>query len=163
MGIDLSQLLQAVIAPTLTYLMLDSPAAEQLVLGTAIQESNAGTYLIQIRGPAVSPWQLEPATVADLYARVPERFAEKLAAFAMPSVSALAQLPGNLYLACALCRLRYYVDPAPLPDAGDAPALAAYYKRVYNTVLGAATIEEVTKSMTSAVQAYDTYKQAIIT
>ena len=51
-----------VIRPALRALDLWSPAAEDLVLGTAAQESGLA-YLRQIGGgPALGLWQIEPAT-----------------------------------------------------------------------------------------------------
>jgi hypothetical protein len=47
------------------------------------------------------------------------------------------QLTTNLKFACAIARLRYWMDPHPLPSIHDPAAMGAYWKRVYNTPLGA--------------------------
>ena len=62
-----SQTLALVIRPALEKLSLWSLSAEELVRGTAIVESGL-TYLKQHGdGPALSFWQVEPATHDDLY------------------------------------------------------------------------------------------------
>lgn len=64
-------LLQDVIRPALAVIGLQSVAAEQLLLGTAAAESRLGTYLHQQgNGPALSPWQIEPATHEDVWRNV---------------------------------------------------------------------------------------------
>ena len=52
------------------------------------------------------------------------------------------QMVWNLAYATAMARVKYYRDSEPLPDASDIPALAAYWKRVFNTPLGKGTEEE---------------------
>ena len=49
---------------------LYSPAAVNLLLGTAAQESGFGTYLRQVKGPALSVFQIEEATFLDLRERM---------------------------------------------------------------------------------------------
>ena len=44
--------------------------------------------------------------------------------------------------ACAMARLKYSMDPMPLPDHNDIEAVYNYYKRIYNTPLGASTYEK---------------------
>jgi hypothetical protein len=53
MGIRSYDLRQYVIRPTLQRLGLWSLAAENLLLGTAAQESKLGYYLHQLEGPAL--------------------------------------------------------------------------------------------------------------
>ena len=42
----------------------------------------------------------------------------------------------------AICRLCYYRAPGALPDEGDPEGQARYWKRYYNTPLGAGTVEK---------------------
>jgi hypothetical protein len=139
----LTQLRMLVIIPTLGFLGVDSPAARTLVLGTAAHESQ-GRYIQQLGGgPALGFWQIEPATEQDLLANfIPgSRFDLPLTRLrTTASFSQDGDLAGNLFYGCALCRLIYYRDPEPLP--ADLPGLAAYWKRVYNTPLGAGTVDE---------------------
>ncbi len=57
---------EQIIRPVLVRLDMHSEAAENLVLGTAIHESNL-THLVQLGGgPALGFYQMEPATEWDL-------------------------------------------------------------------------------------------------
>ena len=58
-GIKASELRQYVIRPTLKAINLWSIAAENLLLGTAAQESQLGHYLTQVKGPALGIYQIE--------------------------------------------------------------------------------------------------------
>lgn len=149
--IDPNHLVTYVISPTLK--ILDLPpdqkdsfkAATQLLLGTAMQESECGTWLHQISGPAVGVWQMEPATAYDLFRWINGRpeLVTVMHAFALDTqMNTPEEMAGNLYLACAMARIYYYRIPEPLPPADDIPAQAAYYKRYYNTPAGAATVAQ---------------------
>ncbi|MTJ81720.1 MAG: hypothetical protein F8N37_11980 [Telmatospirillum sp.] len=142
-GIDPGQLMKLVIRPTLTAIGLGGPAAEQLMLGTAAQESRCGRYLAQIGGPALGPWQMEPATHDDLWTNTltgkPD-LAARVKALLPATCDRRQQLVTNLAYACAMARLVYWRAPASLPPAGDIEAQAAFYKRFYNTPAGAATV-----------------------
>jgi hypothetical protein len=125
---------------------LSSPAAINLLLGTAAQESRFGRYLRQLKGPAVGAFQMEPATFDWLrltfgfkYIELKKRKAE--------------EMEWDLRLATIMARLRYRADKAPLPDSDDVPGLSAYYKRVYNTPLGKATVDEFTENYARYVDA----------
>jgi len=145
MGINPVQLRQLVISPALASIGLGGQAAEELLMGTALQESDGGFYLHQLgQGPAIGIFQMEPGTHDDLWATFLSRRADlsaKVSALLMPGQSRLDQLAGNLLYAAAMARLLYYRCPEPLPTAGDIPAQAAFYKRWYNTAQGAASVE----------------------
>ena len=124
-------------ALTATDPRLCSDAAVELLLGTAAQESRFGKYLRQLGGgPARGVFQMEPATFDWLRGVYGDRYG-----FA---TRAADEMVFDLRLAALACRLRYRVVPAALPAAGDLPALAEYWKRWYNTRLGAGTIAEFT-------------------
>lgn len=112
-----------------------SVAAEQLVVATFYAESN-GTRLRQVKGPALSPWQIEPVTAIFLFNKYRTIF-EKLHISSLD----LEFLPGDLNLGALLCRLKYWSIPSPLPQANDWPAMAIYWKKYYNTEAGKGTIE----------------------
>lgn len=142
-GIYLVHLRDRVIVPTLCMLGHAEPAAIELMLGTALQESDGGRYLIQIPdGPACGVWGMEAATHNDIWnnflAYQPE-LATKVKTFGNPAASILS---GNLYYACAMARIQYLRAPEKLPAPGDIVAQAAYYKRHFNTEAGKATVEE---------------------
>lgn len=133
-----SQFRAHVIRPVLMHLeksepRLNSVEAENILLGTAIAESRL-SELMQRDGPALSMFQIEPTTFEDVYRRyLPDRRPDLLEAIerlAIPAHALLVQLPGNQHFACAIARIRYWMDPAPLPKGID--ELAAYWKRVYN-------------------------------
>lgn len=115
-------------------------AAINLLLGTAAQESHFGKYLRQVGGgPALGVFQMEPATfiwLRDHYVSRPPfnmtHLAERVA----------EELVWDLRLATLMARLRYRIVPAALPGANDVFSLAQYWKKYYNTIYGAGTIEE---------------------
>jgi len=62
MSLDAGQLRMYVVRPVLRVMSAWSQPAEDLVMGTAAQESRL-TYLRQLGGgPALGLWQMEPAT-----------------------------------------------------------------------------------------------------
>lgn len=129
---------EALIEDTLKEHKLYSPAAVQLLLGTAAQESDFGTYLRQIRGPALGVFQMEPAT----FRWMVEKYGAK---YGFTHRSAW-DLVWDLKFAILLARLRYLAVPGRLPEAGDIQGLAAYWKKYYNTDLGRGTREMFIKN-----------------
>jgi hypothetical protein len=133
-----NQFAAEIIRPVLEHLektdrRLNSIEAEKILLGTAIAESRLSD-LRQKGGPALSMFQIEPSTFEDIFLRyLPDQRPDLLAAIeklVFPAFTPLVQLPGNQHLACAIARIRYWMDPAPLPK--DINGLANYWKRVYN-------------------------------
>lgn len=149
-----------VIRPTLVCLdglgIPKTKAAEQLLVGTAVAESNL-TRLIQsgFEGGAyldggISLYQIERATLIDLYENF-LRFRPEL----RDGIDALTlwrpnegdainrdfdmlacQTLWNLAYATIIARLIYWRAPEALPEAGDFDALGHYWKDHYNTKLG---------------------------
>lgn len=117
---------------------VDSLAARRLLLGTAVDESGGLAAIAQKGGgPALSFFQIEPATYHDVVAWADKHgFGDVLAQLRVPAFSGLAQLPGNPLYACAIARLKYFRVPEPLPAAGDLAGMGRYYKTYYNTALG---------------------------
>ena len=66
---DARQVRDTLIIPVCAALGLNSPSAVQLLLGTAAQESHMGHYLVQVRGPAIGMYQMEPNTYLDIWRR----------------------------------------------------------------------------------------------
>lgn len=150
MPINSHHLRTCIVRPVLKHLDLWSPVAENLLLGTAAQESAMGTYLDQhdpdVPGPAVGIYQMERATYDDLWARFiwPHFFPQirKFLPFGLVDEQ-FQQMQGNLYFATVMARLKYYSAKPPLPDdPTNIEALARYYKKYYNTPLGKATEEQ---------------------
>ncbi len=153
-GLDPQQFRLGVIRPVLRRMQLDGPAAEGLLLGTALVESGL-RYLRQVGGgPALGVYQVEPATHFDLWRWVGRKARFQLALEReMSQAPRDEQLESNLAYATAVARLLYYRRPEPLPAAGDARGLATYYKNWFNTHLGKATIEGATPHFERAIAA----------
>lgn len=117
---------------------LNSPAAEALLLGTAITESNCAALVQYGGGPAMGFLQMEPATFVD----VREYLARRLVLFdiARPFTHCNFEDPGeliwNLKLQVVFARLFYWRFAEPLPAPDDILGLARYWKKYYNSSLG---------------------------
>ncbi len=122
-------------------------AAEQLLVGTAAQESGGFLYLRQKGpGPALGIFQIEPRTFHDLWSRL----SPSLRAVLIAEAGAFSPTPDmvawNHRFGAMMARLKYRDDPNPLPNAGDIPGMAWAWKRGYNTVKGDGTVEEFISS-----------------
>lgn len=162
-GLDPEQLVRHIIRPVLQRrLDLWSPSAEVIVLGTALVESEL-KYVDQIDkankpGPAFGLWQCEGPTHADIYhnwlgSRLElKRRVLRLAGHYSGDFPDPSELVGNLFYACAMCRIHYRRVKAALPPTNDAAAMAAYHKRWYNTVEGKTRLEESVKHFQFAIE-----------
>ncbi len=143
--IDVNHFRLHVVRATLIYMRMWSASAENLLLGTAIQESGLRYLRQHGDGPARGLYQIEPAThddIADRYLAKHRDIRKRLNTLLAPIPSRLDQLVTNLAYATAIARLRYWMDPALLPAADDIDGLAAYWKRVYNTPKGKGRVAE---------------------
>jgi hypothetical protein len=148
--IDKKQFLELIIKPALDHLGANSKAAEELLLGTALQESRL-TYIKQLgNGPALGVFQMEPATHDDIWnnflkfksdLRTKVSILASTANFKNGAVHS-SELIWNLKYAAAMCRVHYLRVPEKLPAAGDIQAQAQYWKKYYNTHLGRGTAVE---------------------
>ena len=130
-----------IIRPVIQQLGMWSKAAENLLLGTAIQESGL-RHLRQLSdGPARGFFQIEPATHDDVHdwLRHHEELLSKVTGYIAPKPSLIDQLVTNLAYATAIARLIYWRHLEPLPDANDIEGLAQYWKKYWNTSAGAGT------------------------
>lgn len=135
-----------VIKPTLEIIGW-SLAAENLLMGTAAQESQLGFYLKQINGPALGIFQIEPATHKDVWANYinyrPELKNKLAQIVTIKSPEWLeTHLVTNLAYSAAIARIIYMRAPEKLPDANEIEGMARYWKKYYNTDLGKGTVEE---------------------
>lgn len=146
MSINKTQLRDA-ITKVLTYLELNSPAAVELLMMTAAQESALGNYIKQIKGPALGIFQMEPATEKDIWDRYlskHQKLADKVQALRNTiQITGLPDLETDLDYQIAIARIFYYRIPAALPSETDIVGMANYYKKYFNTYLGKATVNEV--------------------
>lgn len=151
-GLDVRQLRDLIVRPVLEYLGLPGgEVAERLLLGTAAHESGGFRYIKQVGGPALSLWQIEPATARDAMARAPTKVLARLHDYPVylpqvsgvdPAVHVVNLLPGNLYLGAAMARVVYYLKPFEMPPAAGTGELAAIWKEHWNTEDGAGRPEQ---------------------
>ena len=142
-----AQFLEHVIRPTLDHLSVADPrlgteASANLLLGTAIAESNLSALVQHGGGPALSMFQIEPATFDDIYERYLRArpgFLIAVQDLRLPALTPMEQLPANPFFACAIARFKFWMSPTPLPEADDIGALGRMWKSVYNTAGGAGT------------------------
>nr|WP_288215319.1 hypothetical protein [uncultured Butyricimonas sp.] len=123
---------------------LYSEAAENLLMGTAAQESGLGEYIRQLgNGPALGIFQMEPATFKDIVQNCLQ-YKPELAKLVMSvsGVNALRSeyLEYNLALSICMCRIHYLRVSEKMPD--NLTGWAKYWKEYYNTRLGKGIEEE---------------------
>lgn len=137
-----SQFLDHIIRPVLSAFgavqpRLHTRAAEQLMLGTALKESGLQDLVQRRCGPAVSMFQIEPATFDWVWRQVilerNPRLGAALGRFLFQGIAPADQLAGNQHLACGIARIRYWTVTEPLPAAGDVEGLARYWGAHYQT------------------------------
>ncbi len=124
----------------------NSPAARQLLLATSGQESHCGDYVKQVKGPALGPYQMEPATIQDLFTHFATGdklvLVQRFLSEAEKASPGLIGLVGNFYYSTAVARMNYRRFSAPLPAFNDQEGMWNYYKKYWNSVAGAATKED---------------------
>lgn len=112
--------------------VLYSETAIKLVFATFLHESGGGTYLKQIKGPALGVYQIEPATFEDIW-----KTASKMLIPNWPGPIAkdilLRKLITDLDFQTKICRLKYFQAPMNLPAKADLNFLANYWGKYYQT------------------------------
>jgi len=148
-AMDAQQLLDNIIKPTLEYMggNYASKNASMLLLATAAIESKCGYYIKQVGGPALGIWQMEPLTHDDIWSECDALYddlGEEITNLTLDcDIGAVSScLVHSPKYACAMARLKYSMDPKPLPDYNNIRQVYDYYKRIYNTPLGASTYEK---------------------
>lgn len=142
MSMDKGQL-KSLIKETLLEIDAYSESAVNLLMGTAAQESSMGTYIKQIRGPALGIFQMEPATYQDISNRLGrDRQMNLLETIGMDAMPLPKDMIYNLKLAIAMARYKYLLLPEKLPESHNIMGLAKYWKKYYNTPLGRGTVME---------------------
>lgn len=146
MAMNPSVFASAVFFPVLRRIGLFTPVAEQLLLGTAIQESGLSARRQVGGGPALGLYQMEPNTANDIwsnYLKFHAQLAYKIAGLlSSPTASKVNDLEYNDRYATAMARVKYARVSAPLPALNDIPAMALYWKQYYNTPLGAGSPDQ---------------------
>jgi hypothetical protein len=127
---------------------LSRSAVEMLML-TAAQETYCGRYLRQIRGPALGIFQMEPRSFNDLMLWVTTK-KKWIKSYLDPMRNSLwgweIDMKANIPFQIVVARVYYLRVPEQFPPPEDVEAMARYYKKYWNTHLGAATVEEAMKN-----------------
>ena len=134
-----------------------SDFASELLVFTCAVESDGGTYLKQIKGPALGIYQMEPQTYNDLwqnYIRSRSNILMLLSVnfdvYRMPSEEKMVH---DLFYATAMARLLYKRAPKAMPNVVTPEALWEYYKEFWNTELGKAKKDKCLKAYASFLAA----------
>jgi len=136
------------VRPALTILGHSGLAAEQLVLGTGVQESRLVAREQRGGGPALGLFQMEPATHDDCWTNylnfspqkpLADRVRQTLEAGQKPVA---ATLRANDRSTRAIWRAPYLRGRNSLPNANAVAAMANYWKHHYNTPAGAGKPQE---------------------
>jgi len=144
--LNVQQLKELIIKPTLLDLIMFSDDAMELLVFTCAVESWGGTYLKQIQGPALGIYQMEPATYNDIWQNYINN--KKDLSLIMATNFDCGRIPDedrliyDLRFATAMCRIHYLRALEPLPNKADVQSLWNYYKNHYNTLEGAAVHDE---------------------
>lgn len=146
------QLRRDIIRPALKTIGYWSQNAENLVAGTAAQESRL-EYVRQLgNGPALGLWQCEPKTHADIWSNF-LRYRKHLAVKVWAAAGVDEQFPFcpphdwlifNLRYAAAICRVHYLRAPGGMPRS--VAGMGALWKSAYNTKRGKGEAEEFVKN-----------------
>jgi hypothetical protein len=147
--VDAKQFRRLIVMPVLQEIGLWSQDAENLVMGTAAQESRL-TYIKQLgNGPALGFFQMEPATHDDIwrhYLHYNKGWTENMLDLALTRKDGIPradEMVWNLRYAVAMCRIHYRRKPGAIPRTVE--GMADYWKQYYNTPLGKGTAVEFIK------------------
>lgn len=149
------QLRELIIRPALQDMVMWSEQAEELLIFTCAVESDGGSYLKQVKGPALGIYQMEPKTYNDIWQNyimykpnLGMILGHNFDAFRMPSEDRLIY---DLRFATAMARLHYYRVSAMLPAHDDIQDIWDYYRSHYNTSAGKADKDRCLQSYQSFI------------
>lgn len=151
------QFRSVVIKPVVDLMCHPSESAVELLMLTAMAESNLGYFLKQTGAlnPALGPFQMEKETFVWLRGRIKSRPGK----FFSPPPSIIncefPEIAYNLRYAAVFARARYLVVPEPLPEADDIMGLAEYWKKHYNSYSGKGDAGIAAKKYTRMISDYD--------
>lgn len=133
-----------IVIPALHTAGLWSKSSENLLVGTAMCESGLNSMIQEPSHIAASWFQIENATYQDCL-RYLNRYESQLIKERILSACYLFSFPQdyavmvfNIRLATLIARIKYYMQPEPLPHADDSLGIYKYYKVYYNSNLGSA-------------------------
>jgi hypothetical protein len=133
--LNIEQLRELIVRPTLQAINLYSSQAEDLLIGTAIIESDLA-YLAQVpHSVARGLWMCEQSTYSDLLYRLnlqKARYERVLTCLGMDALPVKYDyLAGNLYASCIFARLKYLDAPGEIPSTLEEQG--RYWSRFYQT------------------------------
>jgi hypothetical protein len=140
--LNAGQFRELIVQSTLRDLNKVSKDAEELIMFTCAAESNGGTYIKEVNGPALGIFQMEPMTYNDIW----DNYIKHKASLSLLLVSNfdVTFMPSeermiyDLRFATAMARIHYLRVKEPLPNANNVDAMWEYYKLHYNTLAGKA-------------------------
>ena len=125
----------------------NTEAARDLIFETGMAESGY-RHLEQVGGgPAISFWQLEEATVQDIwenYILYRKPVIELMYKMGLVEEHLVFCILTNIALAAAFCRIYYRRKPGAIPTS--LPGRASYWKTHYNTYKGKGTVDHYVAS-----------------
>lgn len=147
------QILDLVITPTHKELGLWSPSADRMVLCTFQTETQFNAVRQDLGphryGKGYGLPQMEQATFDDhvkhMKARNPHIYELIMKICNLDEFSHVEELTWNDKLAVCMTRYHYKRVAEPLPAVDDLEGMARYWKKYYNTPLGAGTVEKFIK------------------
>jgi hypothetical protein len=149
MSID-TRHLRDLISEVLVRIGLYSIEARELLMLTSAQESHCGEWIHQLgSGPALGIFQMEPATLHDLYEnylKYHQDLEATLDGFTALGMGRELNLKANLPFQIVSARFQYLRKPGGIPRYDDIWGLAGYYKQHWNTEKGDATPEEAVRN-----------------
>lgn len=128
-----------------------SPAAEELLIGTAAQESHLGYWRKQLdNGPGRGLYSIETAVngnkhcdendIWDNFLAFKSKFREIVKTISGVVGPNPVAMENNLAYQHLMCRLHYMRIDDLLPEATDVMGMAKYWKDHFNTHLGEGTV-----------------------
>lgn len=144
-----------IVQPALKAINMWSTQAEELLMGTAAQESGMMTYIRQVIDGSnrfvfgsvggFGAFQMENDTFMDLWNRHIKSKPLELEVMGFCNFDvepSIYDLMINPRFAAIMCRLKYLDAPEALPASNYVPGIASYWKKYYNTLKGAGTEQE---------------------
>lgn len=146
------QLRELVVSPVVSTVTPNSSTikdAVELLMMIQAHESNSGTYLKQVKGPALGIFQMEPDTfyeVRKYLDRHPE-LKYRVASLSSSGLKDPYEMIHNLAVATAMARVFFmrFEEEIPTDDYGK----AVYAKKYWNTEKGKATVNDYFKAYRS--------------
>ena len=124
-----------------------TPEAVNLIYETGMAESGYRALIQKGGGPALSFFQIEPATAKDIfnnYVEYREPLVEALIHLGLAPMDLDFSVKTNIAIAICMCRFHYRRVPSAIPKTKE--GRAKYWKAHYNTELGKGTVEHYLKA-----------------